>query len=97
LFSLRNHEKISPFKAPLQQQQCAIYRHSENGPTFGCHTHDEHEHHDLYLADTDGSTKHFGLNYQAPSGYNYKETNTKNLLAGSEDFNPSEIEVLYTD
>jgi hypothetical protein len=37
----------------------------------------------------------FGHKYQLPSGYTTGEPKTKSLLAGSEYFTPSEIEVLY--
>jgi hypothetical protein len=93
LFSLRNHDNLPPFKAPLKDENSwhAIFRESEDGPTFG-------ENFDLYIANNAKSNAQsftkFGGTYQAPSGYTYKQLNTQSLLAGSFAFTPSEIEVL---
>ena len=89
IFSLRNNDH-SPFKAPLKDENdgMAIYRQNDSGPTFGWN-------YDLKIADRAGSNTnsytHFGHTYQPPSG----PTNTKSLLAGTNYFIPSEIEVLY--
>ena len=94
LFSLRNHDNLAPFKAPLKDEndEWALYHHSVLGPTFG-------KGRDLSIANDATSnavsyTK-FGLSYQPPSGYTTYQTSTLSLLAGSYHFTPSEIEVLY--
>ena len=85
IFSLRNNDNHSPFKAPLKDENDgkAIYRQNGFGPTFGWY-------YDLHIADNAGSIAysyaHFGHTYQPPSG----PTNTWTYY-----FIPSEIEVLY--
>jgi hypothetical protein len=94
LFSLRNNDDLAPFKAPLRNENhgSAIVRNSRYGPSFGGGF-------DLYLANNAGSHTNsftrFGHTYQAPPGYTYRQISTRSLLAGSEDFTPSEIETLY--
>ena len=94
MFSLRNNDNLGPFKAPLRDQHDgnAIRREGSNGPIFGAG-------YDLTIADDAGSNHNsfanFGASYQSPPGYNYREDNTKSLLAGSYNFQPSEIEVLH--
>jgi hypothetical protein len=94
IFSLRNNDNHSPFKAPLKDENdgMAIYRQNDIGPTFGWN-------YDLKIADRAGSNTNsytnFGHTYQPPSGYTSGQTNTQSLLGGSYHFSPSEIEVLY--
>ena len=94
LFSLRNNDDLGPFKAPLRNESHggAIHRGSRFGPIFGRGV-------DLLIDGETGSYTgyytDFGYSYQLPPGYIYGETNTKSLLAGSYEFSPSEIEILY--
>lgn len=93
LFSFRNKYNLRPFKAPVyRNHNNAIYTNPGYGPTFGGG-------HDLYIR-SDGNTKtgsytNFGHTYRPPSGYGYGTSNTKALLAGNYNFQPSEIEVFY--
>ena len=64
-----------------------MLRYYQVGPAFGLGI-------DLAIGGNAGYAK-FGRTYQAPPGYTYGETNTSSLLAGSEGFTASEIEVLY--
>ena len=92
LFSLRNHDNLGPFKAPLKDDnnRRAIIRDNSRGPTFDA---------DLYIVDnvriTGNSWAKFGASYQLPPGYIVGEPNAISLLAGNKRFIPSEIEVLY--
>jgi hypothetical protein len=94
MFSLLNNDDLEPFKAPLKNQNDgrAIRRKSGKGPIFGSG-------HDLEIGGNAGSNSDsfasFGASYQSPSGYTYGQDNAKSLLAGSFNFQPSEIEVLY--
>ena len=90
IFSLRNKEDLSPFKAPLKDQNTpyAIYTYRTYGPVFG-------EGHDLSISNNAASNTYsytnFNYNYQAPSG----ASDTSTILAGTNYFQPSEIEVFY--
>ena len=92
LFSLLNNDDLGPFKAPQKNENydAAIFLFNSLGPCFGD---------DLCLADNAGSTTdswtRLGRGYQAPPGYTAGAPNTISLLAGSELFTPSEVEVLY--
>ena len=94
MFSLRHDDDLAPFKAPLKDENDmrAISRNSEYGPTFGKGI-------DLRIHDNAGSNtlcfSRFGYSYQPAPGYTDGETITGTLLAGSYNFSPSEIEVLY--
>ena len=70
--------------------QYAIYTYDRYGPTFGRGG-------DIYISG-DASTKksytYFGNNYKL-RGYEKGKKKTKELLAGSFGFLPSEIEVYY--
>ena len=65
----------------------AIYRTSNNGPTFGGH--------DIYIANNANSNTNsytnFGNSYSVPSGVQDKNT----ILAGTHKFTPDEVEVFY--
>ena len=97
LFSLRNNDNLPPFKSPLKNENDAsaiypcIYGY---GPLFG-------RGYDLYIGNNAGSTTvskaNIGFTYEAPLGYTYNEQKTQSLLAGSLNFSPSEVEVLYLD
>jgi hypothetical protein len=88
IFSLRNKENLPPFKASLKDQNTgnAIYASSGYGPTFGGG-------HDIYISDNAASNTNsytnFNHQYQAPSGV----SSTSNILAGTRNFTPTEIEV----
>ena len=90
IFSLRNKEDLSPFKAPLKDQNTpyAIYTYHTYGPVFGGG-------HDLFIYNNAASNTYsytnFNQNYQAPSGV----SDTSTILAGTKNFQPSEIEVFY--
>ena len=94
LFSLRNNDNLAPFKAPLIKHayRYDIYRGGRYGPTFGGG-------HDLHIAnDATSNTNSYaniGHTYQAPSGYTPYLDNTRSLLAGSNHFTPSKVEILY--
>jgi hypothetical protein len=89
IFSLRNKEDLPPFKAPLKDQntQYAIYTAIIYGPIFGLH--------DMHISDEAPSNNYSYSNinsiYQAPSGV----SDTKTILAGTNKFQPSEIEVFH--
>ena len=90
MFSLRNKENLSPFIASLEVEDSsvAIVAHPSYGPTFGGG-------HDLYIsnnaASNTGSYTNFNVIYNAPFGVG----DAKSILAGTEYFTPSEIEVFY--
>ena len=90
LFSLRNNDNLQPFKLPLKDENNAqaISRRSDGGPTFGGPMTFQ-----LLISDNARSNENsLALNgdvYQPPDAYR------KTLLAGSEGFKPSEVEVLY--
>ena len=91
IFSLRNKEDLSPFKAPLKDENTAyaIFAYNGNGPTFGGG-------HDIYIYNNAASNTYsytnFNHTYQAPSG---QVSDTRTILAGTYYFQPSEIEVFY--
>ena len=94
MYSLRNNDDIASFKSTLKDENdpWAIYRDSSFGPVFGYGF-------DLYIANNAGSNTdsgtNFGDSYNLPPGYTYGQTKTYSLLAGSPNFTPSEVEVLY--
>ena len=88
LFSLRDSENLAPFIANVVpgNEQYAIYCHPGYGPTFGGG-------HDIYIADNANGNRQ---SYSNLAGYYrvHPRTRTRNaLLAGSENFTPTEIEV----
>jgi hypothetical protein len=91
IFSLRNKEDLSPFKAPLKDENTpyAIFAYKSDGSTFGrgC---------DIYISNDAASNTYsytnFNNYYQAPSG---QVSDTSTILAGTYNFQPSEIEVFY--
>ena len=94
LFSLRNHDNLPPFKAPLKDEHdvAVIYRDVSWGPSFA---------YDLEIVDNAGSNDYsstdLGDTFQPPPGYIFNTHQTQSLLAGNYYFTPSEIEVLYLD
>ena len=89
IFSLRNKENLPPFKASLKNQNTpyAIYTYNSYGPTFGFG-------HDIYISnDAASNTNSYAIfdSYQAPSGV----SNANTILAGTRNFQPSEVEVFH--
>lgn len=86
IFSLRNKEKLGPFKSMVKEPSNAIYNHMYMGPTFGrtdirIDTH----------AVVDSSSSHLGTSYFAPN--EVKDYST--ILAGANKFDPDELEVFF--
>ena len=92
LFSLRNNDDLPPFKATLKNAMAhyAICRNNHTGPAFGGGGGDLR----IFL-DSRHSHTDFGHSYQSPPVYPYGGSNTRTLLAGSYNFKPAEVEVLY--
>ena len=92
LFSLRNKDNLSPFKCPIYdcKHKEAIFCCDDCGAAFGYFG-------DLRISDEASTNQHsfsnLGHTYQPPPGYQYGTPQTKALLAGSENFTPTEIEV----
>lgn len=90
LFSLRNDDNLQHFKLTLKDENDAqaILRRSDYGPMFGSYTT-----YQLLIRDNARSNEYslalIGDVYQPPDAYR------QTLLAGSERFKPSEVEVLY--
>ena len=91
LFSLRNNDNLQPFKLPLKDENNvqAIFPRRDFGPTFGGGSMTFQ----LLISNNARSYSHsfalIGDVYQPPDVYR------QTLLAGSERFKPSEVEVLY--
>ena len=91
IFSFRNKENLSPFKAPLKDENTpnAIFAYNSYGPTFGSY--------DIYIsndaASNTNSYTNFNIYYPVPSGQVSDTSCT--ILAGTYYFQPSEIEVFY--
>ena len=93
LFSLKNKDNLKPFQAPLYpSSHNAFYHYFDYGPIFGGG-------HDLLISknanSNTGSYTSFGGTYQPPPGYTPSAANTDALLAGTNSFTPSEVEVFY--
>ena len=95
IFSFVNKDNLPPFKSPVKYKYAggALYTNVGYGPTFGGGL-------DIYIANNannahTNSYTNFGYTYQAPSGYSYRSTKAKNLLAGAYKFIPSEVETFY--
>ncbi len=93
IFSLRNKDNLSPFRSAVYRYSSyAIYTNPGNGPTFGGGR-------DLKIANNADKNRNsyanFGNTYRAPSGYSYGNGKTQALLAGSNNFTPTEVEVYY--
>ena len=90
IFSLRNKEDLSPFKAPLKDENTpdAIYAENSYGTTFGSY--------DIYIsndaASNTNSYTNFNIYYPVPSG---QVSDTSTILAGTNYFEPSESEVFH--
>ena len=96
VFSLKNNDNLKPFKSPVDhsQKHHAINTDITKGPSFG-------DGHVIHIVDnaakTTGHLSHADLKetYKPPPGYTVGASNTKNLLAGTNEFRPTEIEVFY--
>jgi len=97
LFSLVNKPGWQPLKLDQTGQYSysksySIYSCSNYGPTFGAG-------HDIYIANNAGSNTNskaeLGYTYSPPPGSNYGSSFTGSFLAGSYNFRPDEVEVLY--
>ena len=88
IFSLRNNERLPPFKSTVTKSQYAIYCYPSGGPKFGAGF-------DLHIANyansNNNSHTYFGHSYSLPSGVSNRYT----ILAGTRDFSPDEVEVYY--
>ena len=94
LFSFSNRDGLGPFKSPVYQNSAnAMYTNNGYGPTFGAH--------DIYIANNANggiaSYSNFGYTYKPPSDYKYGTQKAKQLLAGTYNFTPSDVEVYYFD
>jgi hypothetical protein len=87
-----NKDNLAPFKSPVRNSGKALYTESTYGPTFGYG-------HDFHIANNananTGSYTNFGHTYRPPSGYSSSSTKAKNLLAGTYQFTPNEVETFY--
>ena len=95
LFSLVN----KPGWAPVKLNQTGLYGYLQlhsiytcyvyavNGPTFGRGPDLQVSAYSYY--------SNLGYTYSAPSGYSYGDSFTRSFLAGSNYFNPDEIETFY--
>jgi hypothetical protein len=94
LFSLRNKDNLPPFKCPIYKHKHygAIVCGHHYGASFGGLIAS-----DLVISDKANTNRRsfsdLGDIYQPPPGYQYGTPQTKALLAGSENFTPTEIEV----
>ena len=93
VFSFSNRDDLAPFKSLVYQNNAnAIYTNNGYGPTFGGG-------HDIHIANNaNGGTSsytNFGHTYKPPSDYKYTTNAAKQLLAGSYNFTPSDVEVYY--
>ena len=91
IFSFINRDNLGPFQSKLYRNtHNAICSKFDEGPSFST---------DIRIKDFAGKNKisesSLGYTYKPPVGYSYGEQKTKSLLAGSEHFQPDEIEVFY--
>ena len=88
IFSLNNSEGLEPFmsKVKLQFKGFAIYRHSDDGPTFG---------YDLVIkGQISQSTASLGSSHSVPSSVKDMQA----ILKGPGTyFSPDKVEVFYLD
>ncbi|XP_020896631.1 uncharacterized protein LOC110235508 [Exaiptasia diaphana] len=94
LFSFVNKDNLKPFKMEVVKSQYAICGRSIYGPLFGGG-------HDMVISDNAGSNTNswtnLGHSYALIKGYTYTSTKAQNLLAGSYNFQPDEVEVFRQD
>ena len=91
---MKNKDDLKPFIAPLQDDndKSAIVAGANVGPVFGFFD-------DLAISNhankNNESTTNFGYTYKTPAGYLFQAKETLSLLAGSQKFSPTEVEVYY--
>lgn len=92
IFSFKNHRDLEPFMLHVKKSANAMYGNSGYGPTFGGG-------HDITIANSAGSNtnsySNLGHSYVQLAGYKYGSSDAQNLLAGSYNFKPHEVEVFY--
>jgi hypothetical protein len=93
IFSFVNKDNLAPFKSPVYRYNgYALYTNPGYGPTFGGG-------HDIYISNNANANTYsytnLGHTYQTPSGYSYRSTKARNLLAGTRNFIPNEVETFY--
>ncbi|XP_068706641.1 uncharacterized protein [Montipora foliosa] len=93
IYSLYNINGFAPVKRQVKSggQSSAIYRCSNDGPTFG-------NGHDIYISNNAASNRHSytycGNGYHLPPGYSSSGYSCR-FYAGSYKFTPTDIEVFY--
>ena len=90
LFSLKNKDNLPPFKALIKYPDKAIFANVKYGPNFGKKFGEAP---DLHVS-TGKYYSCFGCAYNLPEGYRCSKVSYC-LLAGANEFTPSEIEVFY--
>ena len=92
IYSLYNINGYAPVKLQIKsgRKQYAIYRGSNNGPTFGGG--------DIYISNNAASNRqsytNCGDTYPLPPGY-YSSYSSCTFYAGTYKFTPTDIEVFY--
>ena len=90
IFSLRNKERLGPFKSMVAKSEEAIVKYLNVGPVFG-------DGYDIYITDNaNTNSKSYSEfseynSYHVPSGVQ----NSYTLLAGTRQFTPDDYEVFY--
>ena len=88
IFSFNNNEGLAPFMSKVKREYkaLAIYRHSDDGPTFG---------YDLVIkAQISQSTARLGSSYSVPSSV---KDSFAILKGPGTYFSPDKVEVFYLD
>ena len=97
LFSLVNNPGWKPLKLDqtgrnASSTYCSIYSCSSHGPTFGHGL-------DIFIANAESeayrSYTDLGITYSPPPGNSYGSSFTRSFLAGSYNFRPDEVKVVY--
>ena len=94
MFSLRNKDNLRPFRSYLKYRYTvyAVHAVAGFGPSFGAG-------HDLFIQNNANKNKdsltYFAWSFRGPPGYYGGQTKSIQLLAGSYQFTPTDIEVYY--
>ena len=92
IFSLSNKDNLPPFQSFLRKSKKAIFQDDINcGAIFGLGCEDSGR--DLSISCN--SFSDLGHSYILPQGYTVGSRKARSLLAGSFNFNPTEVEVFY--
>ena len=91
IFSLSNNDNLPPFQSFLRKSKRAIFQDRRCGAIFGVGYVDKVR--DLYISCNAFSD--LGHSYTLPQGYTVGSQKARSLLAGSFNFNPTEVEVFY--